>query len=165
MAIVLVLRMLILICRANDLSYGAADFQSLVNQLHIGYFGALAVIECVSTFFLLRKFAAAIRTSVNSSSHSGIFPYLMKSTEVRLATLSMIGVTRAITYSLQTTAQVSDPYSYPSPCGKPNDLVYALTTMLIVEVESNISFRPGRSICIHAGVYVSYYDVVSICVM
>lgn len=38
----------------------------------------------------------------------GLFSYLMRSTEIRLASLALVGVTRAITYSFQNTAQSAE---------------------------------------------------------
>ena len=99
------IRIVILTSRARDILNGSTSLQPLVDHLHIGYFSSIAVIECVSAFFLLRKFASARRTSLEASSKSGLFSYLMRSTEIRLATLALIGFSRAITYSFQTTAQ------------------------------------------------------------
>jgi hypothetical protein len=105
MCIISTLRILILVSRARNIINGNDAYQMLVSRLHIGYFTSIAVIECISAFFLLRKFASARRTSIEASSTSGLFSYLMRSTEIRLATLALIGITRAITYSFQTAAQ------------------------------------------------------------
>jgi hypothetical protein len=127
MVIILVLRMLILITRANDLLNGTTSLQSLVNRLHVAYFSSLAVVECISTFFLLRKFIAARKTSLEASNYSGIFPYLVRSTEMRLGTLAIVGITRAITYSWQTTEQ-----SATSVSGQVDRFVYTVECMFPV---------------------------------
>jgi len=104
-AVLVVIRMFILSSRARDIINGNTKLESLVAHLHIGYFTTIALIECVSAFFLLRKFASARRSSVEVSSKTGLFSYLMRSTEIRMATLALIGSTRAVTYSFQTTSQ------------------------------------------------------------
>jgi hypothetical protein len=105
MAILLTIRTFILANRAKDILEGITSRQKTIDHLHIGYFSSIALMECISAFFLLRKFASARRTSIEASSTSGLFSYLMRSTEIRLATLALIGFSRAITYSFQTTAQ------------------------------------------------------------
>lgn len=105
MAALVVIRILILSNRARDILEGVSTRQNLIDHLHIGYFSAIALVECLSAFFLLRKFALAKRNSIEASSTSGLFQYLMRSTEVRLTILAAIGFSRAITYSFQTAAQ------------------------------------------------------------
>ena len=105
MAVLLAIRILILTSRAKDIVAGNNDRQQYIDHLHIGYFSSIALVECISAFFLLRKFASAKRHSIEAASTSGLFQYLMRSTEIRLTTLACIGFSRAITYSFQTTAQ------------------------------------------------------------
>jgi hypothetical protein len=105
MAALLTIRTFILASRAKDIIQGSTSRQKTIDHLHVGYFSSIALVECISAFFLLRKFASARRTSIEAASTSGLFGYLMKSTEIRLATLAVIGFSRAITYSFQTTAQ------------------------------------------------------------
>ena len=69
------------------------------------YFGTIALVECTSAFFLLRKLAYAHRTSIGAATGSKLFVYLMRSTEIRVAMLAFVGFSRTITYSFQTTAQ------------------------------------------------------------
>jgi hypothetical protein len=45
------------------------------------------------------------RISMRAAIRGGLFNYLMRSTEIRLALLALVGVTRAITYLSQSTAQ------------------------------------------------------------
>ncbi|RVD84820.1 uncharacterized protein DFL_003159 [Arthrobotrys flagrans] len=65
------------------------------------------MVETINAFFLLRIFAKAKRASVavQSWTGKGLFELLSRSAEIRLATLCPIGITRAITYSFQVTAQ------------------------------------------------------------
>lgn len=121
MAVLLAIRMVILVSRARDILSGSISLQSTIDHLHIGYFSTIALVECTSAFFLLRKFASARRTSIEASSTSGLFSYLMRSTEIRLATLALIGFSRAITYSFQTTAQ-----SATTPASQLDRFVYTL---------------------------------------
>jgi len=121
MAVLLAIRMVILVSRARDILAGSNSLQSTIDHLHVGYFSTIALVECTSAFFLLKKFASARRTSIEASSTSGLFSYLMRSTEIRLATLAIIGFSRAITYSFQTTAQ-----SATTPASQLDRFVYTL---------------------------------------
>ena len=47
--------------RARNTWKGDEELQNLVSRLHIGYFASIAVVECVSAGFLLRKFGRARR--------------------------------------------------------------------------------------------------------
>ncbi|KAI9810791.1 MAG: hypothetical protein M1826_003451 [Phylliscum demangeonii] len=78
---------------------------TMISQLHIGYFTGIALVEAWSAFFLLRIFAASHRNSEAVFHRTNIFRELSRSTEVRVACLGLIGITRAVTYSFQTTAQ------------------------------------------------------------
>ncbi|KAH7391687.1 hypothetical protein BKA66DRAFT_568102 [Pyrenochaeta sp. MPI-SDFR-AT-0127] len=102
------LRMAILVCRAQDTIDGDDSLQKFISRLHIGYFVFIAVVEIVSAFFLIRIFNAARKQSVAIVGRAGLFSYLTQSTELRLATLALIGITRAITYSFQKTTKASD---------------------------------------------------------
>ncbi|PNP57732.1 hypothetical protein FNYG_15200 [Fusarium nygamai] len=99
------------------------SYQEVINNLHIGYFVSIAAVECISAYFLLTVFASAKTTSLKVAIEAGFFRYLMRSTEVRLALLAVIGVMRAITYSFQTTAQSAtnvasqlDRFAYTMEC-------------------------------------------------
>lgn len=102
------LRMAILVCRALDTLKGNNSLQLFVSRLHIGYFVFIAVVEIVSAVFLLKIFNNARKQSVAMVGRAGLFSYLTQSTELRLATLALIGITRAITYSFQKTTKASD---------------------------------------------------------
>lgn len=100
------------------------SLQDTINALHIGYFVLIALVECTSAYFLLKIFAGAKSDSAKAAaSQTGFFKYLMRSTEVRLALLAVIGVMRAITYSFQTHAQSAtdiasqlDRFAYTMEC-------------------------------------------------
>jgi len=137
MAILLTIRTFILASRAKDILEGSTSRQTTIDHLHVGYFSSIALVECISAFFLLRKFASARRTSIEAASTSGLFSYLMRSTEIRLATLAVIGFSRAITYSFQTTAQSAtttasqlDRFVYTLECLFPVMLLYAQLSTL-----------------------------------
>ncbi|KUL83132.1 hypothetical protein ZTR_11004 [Talaromyces verruculosus] len=122
-----VLRCLIAATRVRSILDTSLNLQTTIDHLHIGYFSLIALIECLSAFFLLRKFAQAHRASQDVASKSGLFSYLLKSTEIRLATLALIGVSRAITYSSQSAAQ-----SATSVASQIDRFVYTLETLFPV---------------------------------
>jgi len=125
MALITALRAVILVSRVRYIlgHSTAEDLQSTIDRLHIGYFSSIAVVECVSAAFLLHTFHAARRISMRAAIQSGLFSYLMRSTEIRLALLALIGITRAVTYSFQSTAQSAttvasqmDRFAYTLEC-------------------------------------------------
>jgi hypothetical protein len=100
-----------------------APLQRLIDHLHVAYFSCIAAVECVSAIFLLTTFNSARRISMRAAIRGGLFSYLMRSTEIRLALLALVGVTRAITYSSQSTAQSAvgvagqlDRFAYTLEC-------------------------------------------------
>lgn len=117
------LRMAILATRIRDIMTETETFQTLIDHLHVGYFASIAAVECLSSFFLLHKFNSARKISMKAALKVGLFSYLMRSTEIRLALLAVIGVTRAVTYSFQDTAQSAttvasqlDRFAYTLEC-------------------------------------------------
>ncbi|OHE94940.1 hypothetical protein CORC01_09734 [Colletotrichum orchidophilum] len=117
------IRIMIAVSRAKFILRGNTDLQSTVNSLHIGYFVLIASLECLSSFFLLKTFAEVKSTSLRAALKGGLFKYLMRSTEVRLATLALIGTMRAVTYSSQIAAQSAtnaasqiDRFAYTLEC-------------------------------------------------
>lgn len=123
----IVLRCFIAATRVRSILNNTLDLQTTIDHLHIGYFALIAVIECLSAFFLLQKFADAHRASRDVSPRSGLFSYLLKSTEIRLATLALIGISRAITYSSQSAAQ-----SATSVASQIDRFVYTMETLFPV---------------------------------
>ncbi len=104
LAIALV-RIAIAVIRALFILGGDSGHQSTINHLHTAYFPLIALVECVSAYFLLSTFAKANTNSLERAIRTGLFRYLMRSTEVRLTFLAVIGTMRAVTYSFQSTAQ------------------------------------------------------------
>lgn len=107
MAVVLVMRILILVMRLRAFANPDSDGQFVINGLHAGYFVSIAAVECVSAYFLLRKFMSAKKLSSQADLGTRLFQHLMRSTEIRLATLALIGVTRAVTYFFQNSPQMA----------------------------------------------------------
>jgi hypothetical protein len=131
-------------------SAGDTRLQSLVDNLHVGYFSSIALVEVASAFFLLREFRAARRISVRAAIKTGLFSYLMRSTEIRVALLAVVGITRAITYSFQNSAQSAtntasqvDRFAYTLECVFP---VVMLIDMLASRVvfAGNTGDRPSQ---------------------
>ncbi|KXH48485.1 hypothetical protein CSIM01_04864 [Colletotrichum simmondsii] len=117
------IRIMIAASRAKFILRGNTNLQSTVNNLHIGYFVLIASLECISSFFLLKTFAEVKSTSLRAALKGGLFKYLMRSTEVRLATLALVGTMRAVTYSFQIAAQSAtnaasqiDRFAYTLEC-------------------------------------------------
>ncbi|KAF3920954.1 hypothetical protein ABW20_dc0107987 [Dactylellina cionopaga] len=102
-------RTAILVSRVIEIKNPGLQLQTRINRLHMAYFVMIAVVETISAIFLLRTFAKAKRASVavQSWTAKGLFELLSRSAEVRLATLCPIGITRAITYSYQASAQAA----------------------------------------------------------
>ena len=95
----------ILALRVRYLLTSSEGVLRIIGRLHIGYFGGIALVEIVSAALLLKHFKTAFHISAVVSLRGGLFRYLMRSTEIRVALLSLIGISRAITYSFQVTAQ------------------------------------------------------------
>ncbi|KFH43339.1 hypothetical protein ACRE_059080 [Hapsidospora chrysogenum ATCC 11550] len=121
MVVIVVARILILTMRLRGLMDSNFNAQTLVNGLHMGYFVSIAAVECVSAFFLLQKFMTAKQLSSQAELGTRLFKHLMHSTEIRLATLALIGVTRAITYFFQ-----ADPQQATSTASQLDRFVYTL---------------------------------------
>lgn len=120
---IVIIRVMIAVTRIRFILGGGDALQAMVNHLHIGYFVLIAVLECLSAYFLLKIFASAKTTSLKAAIKTGLFQYLMRSTEVRLALLAILGTMRAITYSFQTAAQSAtnvasqlDRFAYTMEC-------------------------------------------------
>ena len=105
MVSIVAFRTAILSQRVLDILSSSTARQFLLNELHIGYFGSLALVETVSAFFLLRIFIQGKRQTRILPSGSSLFKQLILSTEVRVSSLAIIGIGRTITYHFHTTAQ------------------------------------------------------------
>ncbi|KAI8182813.1 hypothetical protein COL154_012557 [Colletotrichum chrysophilum] len=108
MVAIFVLRILILTARVKILVNGESQLRTTINGLHVGYFTSMALLECVGAYFLLRKFAEAKSLSLGASMVPTLFQHLMRSTEIRLAVLALIGITRAVAYFFQPSIQKAE---------------------------------------------------------
>jgi hypothetical protein len=81
--IITITRIVILVSRARQILAGTTHLQTLIDHLHVSYFSSMALLEVISAYFLLRKFASAKKTSTEVAPSSGLFSYLMWSTEIR----------------------------------------------------------------------------------
>jgi hypothetical protein len=105
--VVVSIRMTILVERVQAILRADDSLQTIISNLHVGYFASIAVLECISAFFLLRKFASVKKESANASLRTGLLKHFMRGTEIRVATLALIGLSRAITYFFQTSLQAA----------------------------------------------------------
>ena len=119
-----IFRITIMVCRIKDILSDSLARVTLIDRLHIGYFFSIALAEMLSSYFLLRKFFSAQSGSRSLAKEHGLFGYLMKSTEIRVTILALIGISRSITYSFQSTAQ-----SATSAWGEIDRFVYVLEGM------------------------------------
>ncbi|KAK1952025.1 hypothetical protein LY78DRAFT_675221 [Colletotrichum sublineola] len=131
---IVAIRIMIAVSRVRYILKGNTEMQDTVNNLHIGYFVLIASLECLSAFFLLKTFAEVKSTSARAAFNARFFKYLMRSTEVRLATLAVLGTMRAVTHSFQMAAQSAtntasqlDRFAYTMECLFPS--VMLVTTL------------------------------------
>ncbi|KAL4772235.1 hypothetical protein BDW60DRAFT_216616 [Aspergillus nidulans var. acristatus] len=117
-----------------DTVHSGGPYQHQIGYLHVGYFTTIALVETWSSFFLIRLLHNAYRVSPKISSTRLIFRYLLRTTEIRVASLCFIGITRAVTYSSQVTSQSAttvagqiDRFAYTMECLFP--LVMLIDTM------------------------------------
>lgn len=101
------LRVSILVRRIQAIMTEDESLQTTISHLHTGYFVSIALLECASAFFLLRKFASAKKASASASLRTGLLKHFMRGTEIRLASLALIGISRAVTYFFQTSLQAA----------------------------------------------------------
>ncbi|KAI9367639.1 hypothetical protein BJX61DRAFT_283620 [Aspergillus egyptiacus] len=136
------IRVTIAVGRAIQLAGNNTDSQTVVSRLHIGYFVAIALMETWSALFLIRLMAKAYSRAPHSTEGGGVFRYLMRSAELRLATLCFIGIARAVTYSLQETEQRAttvasqiDRFTYTLECLFP--------VIMLLDILSAKRYRPS----------------------
>ncbi|KAK1979068.1 hypothetical protein LZ30DRAFT_662012 [Colletotrichum cereale] len=150
---IVAIRIMIAVSRVRYILKGNPKLQDAVNNLHIGYFVLIASLECLSAFFLLKTFTEVKSTSARAALKAGFFKYLMRSTEVRLATLAVIGTMRAVTYSFQMTAQSAtnaasqlDRFAYTLECLFPSVMfIDILASKLVFTTQGYGPTQPGRS--------------------
>ncbi|KZL74097.1 hypothetical protein CT0861_09156 [Colletotrichum tofieldiae] len=149
---IIAIRIMIATSRVRYILRGNTRLQGMVNNLHIGYFGLIASLECLSAFFLLKTFAEVKATSARAALRGGFFKYLMRSTEVRLATLAILGTMRAVTYSFQITAQSAttpasqlDRFAYTLECLFPSVMfIDILASKLVFTTHVYTPTKPKR---------------------
>ncbi|KAJ0413228.1 hypothetical protein BJY00DRAFT_322385 [Aspergillus carlsbadensis] len=123
------LRIAILVFWVLDISSGETTLQSTgpyqhtISHLHVGYFITIALIKTWSSSFLIRLLYNAHQVSPRLSSTRLVFRYLLHTTEIRVASLFTIGITRAVTYTWQRTSQSAttvpgqiDRFAYTMEC-------------------------------------------------
>ncbi|KAF7596537.1 hypothetical protein BBP40_001411 [Aspergillus hancockii] len=129
MAAIASIRMAILASRVLEITTGAVfshstgPLQHRIDYLHVGYFATIALVETWSSFFLIRLLHRAYAVSPKLSFTRLVFRYLLSTTEMRVASLCFIGITRAVTSSLQVTSQMAttvagqlDRFAYTMEC-------------------------------------------------
>ncbi|OAQ69827.1 hypothetical protein VFPPC_02403 [Pochonia chlamydosporia 170] len=79
-----------------------ALFQAVITKLAMACFMAIALAECTSSVFLLKTFVLALRSSRTGPLSGGrLYRFLIRSTEIRVATLAFVGIGRTVTYPLR----------------------------------------------------------------
>ncbi|EGU86615.1 hypothetical protein FOQG_19218 [Fusarium oxysporum f. sp. raphani 54005] len=105
---VIIVRIIIIVFRVRSILNGNNDLLATINHIHIAYFGLIAMLECLSAYFLLVLFTSARASSVEIARNGGLFQYLSRSTEARVALLALQGTFRAITHSFKTAGQTAE---------------------------------------------------------
>ncbi|KAH7254784.1 hypothetical protein MRS44_016554 [Fusarium solani] len=103
--VIVVVRVVIIVFRVQYILHGNASHLVTVNYVHIGYFGSIAILECISAYFLITTLVAAERASLQAALRVGLFRYLARSTEIRVALLAVQGVFRTVTHAIKTPGQ------------------------------------------------------------
>ncbi|KAL3480924.1 hypothetical protein BJX99DRAFT_219833 [Aspergillus californicus] len=148
---IVALRITIAVGRAIQLAEDNTSSQTIISRLHTGYFTTIALLETWSSMFLIRQMARAYHRFPRSSRGDGIFLYLLRSAELRLATLCCIGISRAVTYSSQETRQRAttvasqvDRFTYTLECMFP--IIMLLDILSAKRYRSNNSQRNTNSV-------------------
>ncbi|KAL3470889.1 hypothetical protein BJX99DRAFT_250875 [Aspergillus californicus] len=144
------LRITILVYRVLEIASGADTFQAgpyqhQIGHLHVGYFTTIALVETWSSFFLIRLLHNAYRVSPKLSSTRLVFRFLLRTTEIRVASLCFIGITRAVTYSWQVTGQSAttvagqiDRFAYTMECLFP--------LVMLIDILASKKLNQGRQL-------------------
>jgi hypothetical protein len=101
-------RIVIIVFRVRSILAGNNDLLTIINHIHIAYFGLIASLECLSAYFLIVLFTSAKASSAEIARNGGLFQYLARSTEMRVALLALQGVLRAVTHSFKTAGQTAE---------------------------------------------------------
>ncbi|KAJ4256064.1 hypothetical protein NW762_009138 [Fusarium torreyae] len=105
---VVIVRIVIIVFRVRSILDGNNDLLATINHIHIAYFGLIALLECLSAYFLMVLFTSAKASSAEIARSGGLFQYLSRSTEARVALLALQGTLRAITHSFKTAGQTAE---------------------------------------------------------
>ncbi|KAL2816747.1 hypothetical protein BJX63DRAFT_419919 [Aspergillus granulosus] len=157
---ILSIRIAILVFRVLDINSGSSalfssgPYQYQIGRLHVGYFTTIALVETWSSFFLIRLLHNAYRVSPKLSSTRHVFRFLLRTTEIRVASLCFIGITRAVTYSWQVTSQSAttvagqiDRFAYTMECLFPLvmliDILASKNVNASTQLESFSTFDPA----------------------
>ncbi|KAF4959256.1 hypothetical protein FSARC_10772 [Fusarium sarcochroum] len=105
---VVIVRIVIIVFRVRSILAGNNDLLMTINHIHIAYFGLIALLECLSAYFLMVLFTSAKASSAEIARSGGLFQYLSRSTEARVALLALQGTLRAITHSFKTAGQTAE---------------------------------------------------------
>ncbi|WXC59690.1 hypothetical protein SNK03_005550 [Fusarium graminearum] len=105
---IVMVRIVIITFRVRSILAENNDLLMTINHIHIGYFGLIALLECLSAYFLMVLFTSAKASSAEIARSGGLFQYLARSTEMRVALLALQGVLRAVTHSFKTAGQTAE---------------------------------------------------------
>lgn len=108
-AAVVAVRIVITTARAMWFLTEDNHLNTIVMKVHHAYFLLIFSLEALSAFFLLRSFTSARRASSQVPDRAFTLRLLVQqlilSTELRLTTLCLIGISRAILYIFRETPQ------------------------------------------------------------
>ncbi|KAL2863123.1 uncharacterized protein BJX67DRAFT_374789 [Aspergillus lucknowensis] len=145
------IRVAILVFRVLEIITGdssvnsSGPYQHEIGHLHVGYFTTIALVETWSSGFLIRLLHNAYRVSPKLSSTRLVFRYLLRTTEIRVASLCFIGITRAVTYSWQVTSQ-----SATTPAGQIDRFVYTMECLfplvMLMDILASKKFNPSTQV-------------------
>jgi hypothetical protein len=105
---IIIVRIVIITFRVRSILAGNEDLLTTINHIHIAYFGLIAILECLSAYFLMVLFTSAKASSAEIARSGGLFQYLARSTEMRVALLALQGILRAVTHSFKTAGQTAE---------------------------------------------------------
>ncbi|EXK75960.1 hypothetical protein FOQG_19278 [Fusarium oxysporum f. sp. raphani 54005] len=103
-----IVRVVIITFRVRSILAGNNDLLATINHIHTAYFGLIASLECLSAYFLMVLFTSAKASSAEIARSGGLFQYLARSTEMRVALLALQGTLRAVTHSFKTAGQTAE---------------------------------------------------------
>ncbi|KAK2681998.1 hypothetical protein RAB80_003791 [Fusarium oxysporum f. sp. vasinfectum] len=102
---IIIIRVVIIVFRVRSIFADNDNLLPAINQIHIAYFGLMAILECLSAYFLVVIFTSAKASSAEITHSGGLFQYLARSTEMRVALLALQGTLRAIIHSFTSVDQ------------------------------------------------------------